>query len=97
LASVDFTIIWAKGGLVIIYLRYVMKLASRRVHFARSTTNPDEPWILQVASVSDAEAGFLREKKYVLMDREAKRSEEFRSILEQTGVEAVRLPPRHQI
>jgi hypothetical protein len=40
------------------------------------------------------EAGFLREKKYLLMDRDTKFSEAFRFILEQTGVKAVRLPPR---
>ncbi len=51
--------------------------------------------MLQVArNVSDAEDGFLREKKYLLMDRDTKFSEEFRGILGQTGVKAVRLPPR---
>jgi putative transposase len=51
--------------------------------------------MLQVArNVSDAEDGFLREKKYLLMDRDTKFSEAFRIILEQAGVKAVRLPPR---
>jgi len=97
LASIDFTTIevWTKGGLVTFYLLFVMELATRRVIFAGSTTNPDEPWILQIArNVSDAEDGFLRDKKYLLMDRDAKFSEAFRDILEQTGVKAVRLPPR---
>ena len=97
LASVDFTTIevWTKGGLVTIYLLFVMELATRRVHFAGSTANPDEPWMLQVSrNLSDAEDGFLRGKKYLLMDRDTKFSEAFRVILEQAGVEAVRLPPR---
>ena len=97
LASVDFTTIevWTKGGLVTVYLLFVMESVNRRVHFAGSTTNPDEPWMLQVArNMSDAEDGFLREKKYLLMDRDTKFSEAFRGILEQTGVKAVRLPPR---
>jgi putative transposase len=97
LASVDFTTIevWTKSGLVTIYLLFVMELATRRVHFAGSTANPDEPWMLQIVrNVSDAENGFLRKKKYLLMDRDTKFSEEFRCILEQTGVKAVRLPPR---
>ena len=42
----------------------------------------------------DAEEGFLRGKKYLLMDRDGKFSEAFRATLEQAGVEAVRLPPR---
>ena len=97
LASVDFTTIevWTKGGLVTIYLLFIMELATRRVHFAGSTSNPDEPWMLQVSrNLSDAEDGFLREKKYLLMDRDTKFSEAFRNILEQISVKAVRLPPR---
>ena len=51
--------------------------------------------MLQVArNASDAENGFLREKKYLLMDRDTKFSEAFRFILEQTGMKAVCLPPR---
>ena len=97
LASVDFTAleVWTKGGLVTIYLLFVMELATRRVHFAGSTAHPDEVWMLQAArNLSDAEEGFLRGKKYLLMDRDTKFSEAFRVTLEQTGVEAVRLPPR---
>ena len=50
----DFTTIevWTKGGLVTVYLLFVMELANRRVHFAGSTSNPDEPWMLQVARIS---------------------------------------------
>ncbi len=97
LASVDFTTIevWTKSGLVTCYLLFVMELATRRVHFAGCTANPDESWMCQAArNLSDAEDGFLRGKKYLLMDRDTKFSEAFRIILEQAGVEAVRLPPR---
>jgi len=44
--------------------------------------------------LSDAEDGFLRGKKYLLMDRDTKFPEAFRTILEQAGIEAVRLPAR---
>ena len=72
-----------------------MELATRRVHFAGSTANPDEPWMLQIArNVSDAEDGFLRDKKYLLMDRDTKFSKEFRDILENVDVKAIRLPTR---
>jgi len=51
--------------------------------------------MLQVTrNACDAEDGFLREKKYLLMDRDTKFSEAFRVILEESGVTAVRLPPR---
>jgi len=40
---------------------FVMELATRQVHFAGSTANPDEPWMLQAArNLSDAEDGFLK-------------------------------------
>ena len=51
--------------------------------------------MLQIGrNLSDAEDGFLRGKKCLLMDRDAKFSEAFRVTLKQAGVKAVRLPPR---
>jgi putative transposase len=97
LASVDFTTIevWARSGLVTYYLLFFMELATRRVHFAGLTTNPDEAWLLQIArNVTDAEKGFLRGKRYILMDSDTKFSEVFRNTLEDAGAAPVRLPPR---
>jgi transposase InsO family protein len=97
LASIDFTTIevWTKSGLATCYLLFVMELATRRVHFAGLTVHPDEEWMLQIArNLTDAEAGFLRRKQYLLMDRDAKFSQAFRDIMEQTGLKAVRLPPQ---
>ena len=97
LATVDFTTIevWTRNGLVTCYLLFVMELVTRRVQFAGCTPNPDEEWMLQVArNITDAEEGFLRGKKYLLMDRDAKFSEAFRATPKQAGVDAVRLPPR---
>ncbi len=58
LASVDFTTIevWTKSGLVTVYMLFVMELATRRVHFAGSTANPDEPWMLQVSRMAQNES-----------------------------------------
>ena len=97
LASVDFTTIgvWTKKGLVNYYLLFFMELATRRVHLAGLTMQPDEEWLLQVArNVTDAEVGFLRGKRYLLMDRDGKFSEMFRETLQAAGVKPVRLPPR---
>lgn len=97
LASVDFTTIgvWTKKGLVNYYLLFFMELATRRVHLAGMTMHPDEEWLLQVArNVTDAEVGFLRSKRYLLMDRDGKFSEMFRETLQAAGVKPVRLPPR---
>jgi putative transposase len=97
LASVDFTTIavWTESGLVTCYLLFVMELATQRVLFAGCTQIPDESWMYQAArNLSHAEDEFLRGKKYLLMDRNAKFSEAFRVTLEQVRTEAVRLPPQ---
>jgi hypothetical protein len=76
-------------------LLFVMELATRRVHFAGCTPNPDEPWMKQVArNLTNSEEGFLNEKRYLLMDRDGKFSESFRQILEDAGTEPVILPAR---
>ena len=97
LGSIDFTAIevWTKGGLVTYYLLFVMEVATRRVHFAGCTTNPDEPWMKQIArNLTDCEDGFLNGKRFLIMDRDSKFSDTFRRILEDEGIESVRLPPR---
>ena len=97
LAAIDFTTIevWTKGGLVTYYLLFVMELATRRVHFAGCTPNPDGRWMQQIArNLTDVEDGFLKGKRYVLMDRDDKFSPAFREILETGGVDAVPLPPK---
>ena len=97
LASIDFTTIevWTKGGLVTHYLLFVMEVATRRVHFAGCTVNPSEPWMKQIAkNLTDAMDGYLLGKRYLIMDRDTKFSDAFRKILEDEGVESVRLPPR---
>ena len=49
----------------------------------------------QVArNLTDPFAGFLRDKKYVLMDRDSNFSSAFRKVLKDAGVEPVRLPAR---
>ena len=97
LASIDFTTVevWTKGGLVTFYLLFVMELKTRRVDFAGCTPNPNDEWMKQMArNLVDCEEGFLLSKRYVLMDRDSKFSEGFRSILKSEDVNAVRLPAK---
>ena len=97
LAAIDFTTVevWTKGGLVAFYLLFVMELKTRRVHFAGCTTSPHEAWMKQKGcELTNFEDGFLNGKKRLIMDRDTKFCESFRSVLEQSGVEPVILPPR---
>jgi hypothetical protein len=59
------------------------------------TPGPDDAWIRQIGrNFTDPVDGFLREKRFCLMDRDAKFTPAFRTLLAQAGIEPVRLPPR---
>lgn len=97
LAAVDFTTIevWTKGGLVTYYLLFVMELKTRRVHLAACTPTLGDTYMKQIArNLTDPFDGFLKDSKYVLMDRDANFSSAFRTILDDAGVEPVRLPAK---
>jgi hypothetical protein len=77
------------------YVLFVIELRGRRVHFAGITPGPDDAFIRQVGrNLTDPEDGFLRDKRFCLMDRDAKFTTAFRCLLREAGIEAVRLPPR---
>ncbi len=97
MAAIDFTTVevWTRKGLVTFSLLFVMELKSRRVHFAACTTTANEDYMRQIAkNLTDAEDGFLNDKRYLIMDRDPRFSTAFRSLLKQADVEPVRLPPR---
>jgi transposase InsO family protein len=97
LAAIDFTTVevWTPRGLLTFYLLFAMELATRRVRFLGSTTNPDGPWMKIVArELTASDDGFLNDKKYLLMDRDTKFTDKFRQIIEEAGTECALLPPR---
>jgi len=50
---------------------------------------------MQIARyITDVDDGFLRGKRYLILDRDAKYSDGFRSLLVREGIHVVRLPPR---
>jgi len=96
IAAIDFTTVevWGRPGLVTMYVLFVIELRGRRVHFARMTLGPDDAWIRQVGrNLTDAVDGFLINKRFCLMDRDAKFTTAFRCLLREAGIESVRLPP----
>ncbi len=97
IAATDlFTVeVWSRFGLTRYYVLFFIELSSRRVCIAGITTHPHASWIKQIARhVTDPIDGFLLGTRYLIMDRDAIFTAEFRSFLKQEGVEAVRLPPR---
>ncbi|WP_197231588.1 hypothetical protein, partial [Novipirellula artificiosorum] len=97
MASIDFTTVevWTKSGLTTFYLLFVMELKTRRVDFAGCTTNPNEAWMKTIAlELTNHEDGFLKDKRYIIMDRDATFSKAYRDFLRNEGVKPVRLPAR---
>lgn len=97
IAAADFFTVDARScrGLVTYYVLFVIELSSRRVHIAGITRNPNENWMLQVGrNLTDPIDGFLRDKRILFIDRDAKYSYEFRELLSGAGVRPLRLPPQ---
>ena len=97
MSAIDFTTVevWTKGGPTTFYLLFAMELKTRRVNFAGCTTNPNEAWMKTIAlELTNYEDGFLKDKQYLIMDRDATFSRSFRACLRRESVKPVRLPPR---
>jgi putative transposase len=82
-------------GLVTYYVLVVLELATRRVEIAGLTPHPTDAFMIQCArQLTDPFGGFLRDKRYVLHDRDTKFTQAFDGLLQASGVEPVVLPPR---
>ena len=96
LAASDFLTVevWTGRGLVTHYLLFVISLADRVVHIAGITPRPHEAWMLQLArNLDDLENGSLRDKRYLIIDRDTKYTEQFRRVMREAGTQVIRLPP----
>src|SRR6266849_6016076 len=96
LAASDFLTVevWTGRGLITYYLLFVISLADRVVNIAGITTRPDESWMLQIArNEDDSAAGALHSKRYLIIDRDTKYSEQFRRLIRDNGTKVIRLPP----
>jgi transposase InsO family protein len=94
-ASDFFTVeVWTARGLLTHYVLFVMSVAERTVYIAGITTRPSEAWILQVGrNLIDGQSGALASKRYLIIDRDAKYTQQFRRLVEEGGTEVIRLPP----
>ena len=74
---------------------FVISLRDRLVEIAGITRRPDESWMMQMArNLTDSEDGALRAKKYLIIDRDTKYTEQFRRMIRDEGTKVIRLPPR---
>jgi putative transposase len=82
-------------GLMTYYVLVVMELATRRVHIAGITPHPTAAFMQQCArQLTDPCAGFLWGKRSLIHDRDTKFTQAFDTLLKDSGVEPVVLPPR---
>ena len=82
-------------GLVTYYVLVVMELATRRVHIAGITPPPTAAFMQQCArQLTDPFDGFLLGKRFLLHDRDTKFTRAFDTLLQESGVEPLLLPPR---
>ena len=97
IAAADFFTVevMSSVGLVTYYVLFFMHLDTRRVQLAGITTSPDERWMKQVArNLTMADCGFLAGRKHLILDRDTKYTTSFRALLEASGIDVIRLPPR---
>jgi transposase InsO family protein len=87
--------VWKCAGLVTYYVLFFIELPTRTVKIAGITTNPAEAWMLQIArNLCDVDDGVLTQGRKLIVDRDAKYSYDWRSFIEEQGVEVIRLPPK---
>jgi len=82
-------------GLVRYSVLFFLDLRTRMVEIAGVTPAPSGAWMKQIVrNVTDEEEGFLRDKRYLIIDRDPLYTGDFRKMLRESGVEIVRLPAR---
>ena len=70
-------------------------LDSREVSLVDITDKPNGEWTTNMARrLTDYEDGFLRDKRFVIIDRDTLYCTQFRNALAGAGVKPIRLPPK---
>jgi len=84
---------WTPKGLVRYLVYFVIDVSSRRVHIAGIDECPDEAWMLQVArNLTDPEHGFLKDKQFIIHDRDTLYTTQFRKTLRAAGIRPLKMP-----
>ena len=87
--------VWTKYGLIRHAVLFVIDLQTRKVEIAGILPQPDGLWMKQVArNLTDCFSGFLKDKRYLIHDRDPLFCRAFAQILLGGGVKVVKLPAR---
>ncbi len=86
------TEVWTARCRTTFYTLFVVDIATRAIHIAGTTTNPDADFMAQVArNLTDGQDGFLLHKLYLILDADTKFTDEFKAILKDSGIKTVRI------
>jgi transposase InsO family protein len=86
--------VWTATGLTTFYVLLFLRLQTRRVILAGITPFPNEAWLKQIARNLTVDEGPLAKARFLLHDRDTKFSEDFDSVFQAAGIEALKLPPQ---
>src|SRR5215472_13642512 len=97
IVATDFFIVevWTRRGLQRFVVLFFIDVATRKVEVAGIAPSANGLWMSQIArNLTDSEDGILIGKRYLIHDRDPLFTAEFLSVITETGVESVKLPPR---
>jgi putative transposase len=84
-----------RKGLIRYMVLFALELSTRKVEILGVTPDPNGVWMEQLArNATDFEQGILKDKKYLIHDRDPLFTDSFNAILKAVGVESIKLPPR---
>lgn len=87
--------VWTGKGLQRFIVLFFLELSTRRVEIAGISATANGLWMNQIArNLTDSDDGLLTGKRYLIHDRDPLFTSEFLGILNDAGIESVKLPPR---
>jgi transposase InsO family protein len=91
-----FTIeVWTKAGLQRFMILFFIELSTRRVQLGGIAKCPNGLWMGQIArTITDCEDGVMKDRCYLIHDRDPLFTADFLDTLKQTGIQSVKLPPQ---
>lgn len=80
-------------GIIRYHVLFVIDIATRKVEIAGIVRDPHNGWMKQIAkNLTDPVDGFLKDTRYLIHDRDPLFTQAFKTILQGSGIEPVRLP-----
>ena len=87
--------LWTRQGLQRFIVLFLIELSTRKVEIAGVARAANGLWMSQIArNLTDAGAGILAGKRYLIHDRDPLFTAEFLQTIADAGVGSVKLPPR---